>query len=349
MNKLAVASGKGGVGKSMLASSLCLLFNKEQQIVAVDADVDAPNLHLWLGKDDVVAHFSARSSELGLSRREKNRALHQRHSGPDPESGKRNPDSDFCQNDKLVNNGLSIWNSIESISTNQRPVIDREKCNLCGKCVDLCQFDAISINNQQLAINNYFCEGCAACAAICPQNAITMEDVENAELRVAHLDYGFPLVSAQLTPGHTGSGKIVDVIKEKAGGFEHDLMLIDAPAGIGCPVIAALKDVDYAVLVTEPTPSGISDLNRVLEVVNYFSIDFGVVINKWDINKSLSSEIENQFADRLLGKISYDKRIFTSLSSLTPVMETNLPAVGEIKNIFNCIFTNSLDKRPSAA
>lgn len=279
MKKIAVASGKGGVGKSMLASSLCLLFNPKQQIVAVDADVDAPNLHLWLGQEE-------------------------------------------------------DWDSVESISTNQRPVIDHEKCNLCGKCVDLCQFNALSIKDGEVKVNNYFCEGCAACAAVCPQNAITMEGVHNAELRIAHLRYGFPLVSAQLTPGHTGSGKIVDLIGERAAGFEHDLMLIDAPAGIGCPVIAALKDVDYAVLVTEPTPSGLSDLNRVLEVVEHFGIDYGVVTNKWDINKKLSSKVEDQFTDRMLGKISYDKRIFTSLSSLTPIMETKLPAVGEVEEIF---------------
>ncbi len=310
MNKqsaiIGIAGGKGGVGKSMLASSLALLFSKKHQIVAVDADVDAPNLHIWLG--------------LGKSQALK--------SGSEPGSG--------------------LWDSMESISTNQRPVIDHEKCSLCGKCVDLCQFDALSIDADKVKVNTYFCEGCAACAAVCPQNAITMENVDNAELRVADLDYGFPIVSAQLTPGHTGSGKIVDVIKEKASEFDHDLMLIDAPAGIGCPVIAALRDVDFAVLVTEPTPSGISDLNRVLQVVEHFAIDYGVVINKWDINKDLSSEVENQFADRVLGKISYDKRIFTALSSLTPIMETNLPAAGEIGLIYEAVFTHSLDERPSS-
>ncbi len=289
MKKIAVASGKGGVGKSMLASSLCLLFSKKYSIVAVDADVDAPNLHMWLG-------------------------LHQSQALGQP-----------------LKPGFGV---VESLSTNQRPLIDREKCNLCGKCVDLCQFDALSIKDGNVTVNNYFCEGCGACAAICPQKAITMQDVNNAELRIAHLDHGFPLVSAQLTPGHTGSGKIVDVIKEKAGQFEHELMLIDAPAGIGCSVIAALRGSDYVVLVTEPTPSSLSDLKRVLEVVKHFGIAFGIVINKWDINKDLSFSIENTFGKFVLGRISYDKRIFEALSALTPVLETELPVVKEIKDIF---------------
>jgi len=276
--KLAVASGKGGVGKSMLASALAMLFAKEKKVVAVDCDVDAPNLHLWLGKKE-------------------------------------------------------DWDKIEKISTNERPIIDHEKCNLCGKCVDICAFDALSMNNEQLTINNFFCEGCGACAAACPRGAIKMVPVENAEIRVKNDVHGFPLVSAQLYPGETGSGKIVEEIKKRAEKFDHEIMILDAPAGTGCPVIAALKDANFAVLVTEPTPAALSDLQRVLTVVNHFQIPFGVVVNKWDINPKLTQKIEEKFSGKILGKITYDKKIFEAIASLTPIMETGLLAVKEIKSI----------------
>jgi len=367
--KIVIASGKGGVGKSMLASSLAILFAKNRQIAAVDCDVDAPNLHLWLGQTE-------------------------------------------------------DWDKIEKISTTERPVIDYKKCNGCGKCVDICQFGALTFtahpdqncstpvilnlfqnltgrlcrilnqvqddttldqtsrNNQQLTINNFFCEGCGACEAICPQKAIRLEPVENAEIRFKQTHYGFPLVSAQLYPGETGSGKIVEEIKNRAEESHRELTILDSPAGTGCPVIAALKDSNFAVLVTEPTPSGFSDLNRVLTVINHFQIPFGVVINKWDINKNLgltpevfvppcapsapcstassppsrarfslswnkdlSDKIEKEFETQMLGKISYDKKIFEAISNLTPIIETDLPAKKEIEGIFEEIkSTTGLDK-----
>jgi len=281
--KLAVASGKGGVGKSMVVSTLAMLFSKSKPIVAVDCDVDAPNLHLWLGQ------------------REK-------------------------------------WNEKQRISVSERPIIDKKKCKLCGKCVEICAFGALKALTPGVVpgvvLNNFFCEGCGACEVVCPQKAITMKAIKNAEIRIKKDVYGFPLVSAQLFPGETGSGKIVDKIKEKAEGFDYQVMVLDAPAGTGCPVIAALNGIDYAVLVTEPTPSGRSDLKRVLTVVNHFKIPYGVVINKWDINKKLSGKIEKEFAGRMLGKISFDKRVFQAIARLQPILKTNLPVKKEIKNIY---------------
>jgi len=279
MKKIVVGSGKGGVGKSMLASSLAMLFAKKHKIIAVDCDVDAPNLHLWLGQRE-------------------------------------------------------NWNKIEKISTNEEPVIDKTKCNLCGKCVDICAFNALSINRQQLSINHFFCEGCAACEVVCPQKAIKMKPIINAEIRVKKDIYGFPLISAQLYPGQTGSGKIVDEIKSRAEKFDYELMILDSPAGTGCPVISAVKDTNYAILITEPTPSGFSDLKRILTVIDYFKVPFGVVINKWDIYPELSRKIEKEFKNKMLGKITYDKRIFQAIASLTPVMETDLSVKEEIKRIF---------------
>jgi len=281
-NKIVVASGKGGVGKSMVSSVLANFFAKKNQIVAVDCDVDAPNLHLWFG-----------------------------------------------ENEK--------WDKVEKISTNEMPIINKKKCNLCGKCVDICAFDAMAINNQRLTINNFFCEGCAACEVVCPQKAVTMKRIKNAEVRIKNNVWGFPLISAQLYPGQTGSGKVVEEIKKRAENFDHQIMILDSPAGTGCPVIAALQGSNFALLVTEPTPSGLSDLRRVLQVVKYFKIPYGVVINKWDINQGLSERIEKEFKYKLFGKISYDKRIFKAIANLKPIIKTNLPVKKEIKEIFNKI------------
>jgi len=281
--KIAIASGKGGVGKSMLVSTLAMLFGQNQKVMAVDCDVDAPNLHLWLG-------------------------------------------------------GGEKWDKVEKISVSEKPVINLEKCTGCGRCVEICAFNAFRLRKGKPVLNQFFCEGCGACEVVCLQRAISMKKIENAEIRIKKNIYGFPLISAQLYPGETGSGKVVDQIKEKAGQFEYEVMILDSPAGIGCPVIAALNGVNFAILVTEPTPSGFSDLKRVLAVVDYFKVPYSVVINKWDINPDQSSRIEKwalrQTQGELLGKISYDKKIFKAISSLTPILKTNLLAKTEIENIF---------------
>jgi len=270
----------------MLASALAMLFSKDKRIVAVDCDVDAPNLHLWLGqKED--------------------------------------------------------WDKIEKISTNERPVIDYEKCDGCGKCAEICAFGAIRMVKGKPKVNPFFCEGCGACEVICPKKAIKLEPVENAEIRIKKDVHGFPLISAQLYPGETGSGKIVDEIKTRAEGFDHEVMVLDSPAGTGCPVISALKDTDFVILITEPTPSGLSDLKRVLVVVSHFQVPFGVVINKWDIYPELSQRIEQEFEDQTLGRISYDKRVFQAIANLTPIMETDLPAKDEIASIYNQLLTRN--------
>jgi len=277
VKKIVICSGKGGVGKSMLSSALAMLFSKTKKIAAVDCDVDAPNLHLWLGEDEK-------------------------------------------------------WDKVEKISTNEIPIIDFEKCNACGQCVKICAFGALRGSKPKL--NRFFCEGCGACEAVCPQKAIKMKSIKNAEIRIKKNVHRFPLISAQLYPGETGSGKIVDKIKEKAEQFKYQLMILDSPAGIGCPVIAALNGTDFAVLITEPTPSGFSDIKRVLTIVNHFKIPYGVVINKWDINPAESNKIEKWAQNKLLGKISYDKQIFQAIAALKPILKTDLPAKKEIMKIY---------------
>jgi len=278
--KLVIASGKGGVGKSMLTSTLAMLFSKEKKVVAVDCDADAPNLAIWLG-------------------------------------------------------GVKNWDKIIPVVASARPEIDYQKCNGCGLCAKNCRFSAIKMIKGKPKLNPFLCEGCGACEAICPQGAIKLKPVQNGEIKIKKTKYSFPLVSGQLYRGETGSGKVVAEIKNEAEKFEHNLMIIDSAPGTGCPVIASLQGADFVVLVTEPTPSGFSDLKRVLEVVNHFNLPWSLVINKWDINPQLSNKMEKWANKKFFGKISYDKKIFKAIANLNPILKTNLKVKKEIKEIYS--------------
>ena len=277
--KIVIASGKGGVGKSMLTSALAMLFAKEKKIVAVDCDADASNLHIWL-------------------------------------------------------NEIKHWDKTISVTTSAKPAIDYQKCTGCGLCAKSCRFEAIEMVKGKPKLLPLLCEGCGACEVICPQKAITLKPVRNGEIRIKKTKYGFFLVSGQLFPGETGSGKVVTEIKKKADELDYEIELIDSAPGTGCPIIAALQDVNFAIFVTEPTPSAFSDLKRVLQVVKHFKVPWSLVVNKWDVNKKLSEKIEKWASSRFLGKISYDKEIFKAVSRLKPILETNLEAKREIKEIF---------------
>jgi MinD superfamily P-loop ATPase len=164
----------------------------------------------------------------------------------------------------------------------------------------------------------------------------------NGEIMVDEAKLGFPLVSGQLYPGETGSGKIVQELRLRAEKYDHNVMVLDSAAGIGCPVIASVTGCDYALLVTEPTPSGFTDLGRILEIVNHFKIPFGVILNKWDINPELSEEIESWSGERLLGKIPYDRKIVDSLVNLKPAIYSDTLASKEIIKVFKKLDAETL-------
>jgi len=230
--------------------------------------------------------------------------------------------------------GIKKWNRTLKVFTSAKPEIDYKKCRECGLCVKNCRFGALKMIGNKPKLNPFLCEGCGACEVICPVGAIKLKIVQNGQIKIKNTKYNFPLISGQLFPGESGSGKVVTEIKKRAEKFNYEIMLIDSAPGTGCPVIASLQDSDFAILITEPTLSGFSDLKRVLKVVKHFNIPYGLVINKWDINKNLSQKIEKWSGSKLLGKISYDKKIFKAIVNLKPVLETNLKVKEEIKEIF---------------
>jgi MinD superfamily P-loop ATPase len=219
-----------------------------------------------------------------------------------------------------------------------------EKCTLCGSCLNLCTFNAIeeTIKNGkfQLFINPFVCDGCGICYKFCPLSAIEFNNVESAHLVTSKTTYG-PIIYAKMETGSGNSGKLVYKIKEKAREMAKkenlDVILVDGPPGIGCPVISSISGSSIAIVVTEPTLSAIGDLKRIIELLFRFKVKTGVIINKYDLNTRISSDVQ-VFCEKnklcFLGKIPYDPIIPKIQSDkLTPV-EVEGKSSKEIKSIY---------------
>lgn len=223
----------------------------------------------------------------------------------------------------------------DSISTNQKAIFDLEKCISCKSCHNECYFKAIDWVNNKPKLKPFSCEGCEVCKMVCPVGAITMVPVDNAKIGYVETDFGFKVVSAQLMPGESGSGKLVFEVRKKAENLAKnaDFMFIDAAAGIGCPVIASVSGSDYCLLVVEPTPSSLADVSRALKIVNHFKIPVGIIINKFDINTGYFSKIKKFTQDNnleLIGSLPYDRSFSRALVDMVPIIKSS----SKFKDIF---------------
>lgn len=199
-------------------------------------------------------------------------------------------------------------------------VIDAELCRACGKCMRVCRFGAIGIQNGQYVVDPLSCEGCHYCATICKPGAITMKPRIAGKSYVSHTDSGGVLVHAKLGIGAENSGKLVAHAKERARSEakarEASYILIDGSPGIGCPVVSSLSGASLVVLVAEATISGLHDLKRVYELCKSFGLKTVALINKWDLSQEASGEIEAFLRAEnipLVGKIPYSKEFWQSL------------------------------------
>ncbi len=194
--------------------------------------------------------------------------------------------------------------------------IDSEKCTQCGQCIDLCRFDAI---NQHFKVKEIDCEGCGVCVDLCPEQAIDFPIKKCGEWFISDTRYG-TMVHARLGIAEENSGKLVTLVRQEAMKLaqENDLELIitDGPPGVGCPVIASVGGATATLIVTEPTVSGLHDMQRVLELGQHFKIACLLCINKFDLNLDQTRAIETlaeQNSIPIIGKIPFDPQFTASM------------------------------------
>ncbi len=221
-----------------------------------------------------------------------------------------------------------------------KAVIDKDKCTQCGLCQDLCRFNAIN----EFQVDTISCEGCGFCYHICPEEAITMQENLSGSWFTADTRYG-PLVYAKLGIAQENSGKLVATVRQQAKLIAKkqgiDYILSDGPPGIGCPVVSSISGVNLAVIVAEPTLSGIHDLNRAISVCQHFNVPVMVCINKYDLNEDNSRQIENYCHSQgieVASKIPFDNVVTEALVKGLPVVEYSDNSVSQqIKALWQSI------------
>jgi MinD superfamily P-loop ATPase len=205
----------------------------------------------------------------------------------------------------------------------QLAYIDDVLCTQCGLCEQECRFEAI----RALKVDPLSCEGCGVCAYICPEKAVSMKERLSGRWFVSDTKEG-PLVHARLSVAAENSGKLVSIVRQQAKELaekeKKNLVIIDGPPGIGCPVIASIGGVNLVFIVTEPTLSGLHDLKRILEVANHFNIPAMVCVNKCDINQENTRSIESYCEENgiaIAGRIPYDPAVTRAMMSALSVAE----------------------------
>lgn len=189
--------------------------------------------------------------------------------------------------------------------------INARQCSVCEKCIDVCEWNAISKHNGIVSIDEEKCEGCGACVLVCLTKAIKVTPTQDGKWYWSSTRCG-NMSHATLEPGKENSGKLVTLVRKNASeknGSNDTVVVLDGSPGTGCPVIASVGGAKAAVIVTEPTVSGLHDLERILELTEHFKVPAGIIINKADINLQVSQDIKNLAQNRnatLLGELPYD-------------------------------------------
>ncbi|NLY25454.1 MAG: P-loop NTPase [Bacteroidales bacterium] len=209
----------------------------------------------------------------------------------------------------------------------QKAVIDDDRCTSCGHCIDYCRFDAINLSDGKVVISETACDGCGLCARVCPFGAISMVDSDKSRMYAGSFRNGM-MVYGRLSPGEENSGKLVNMVRSKAqsmaGEHQLDTIIIDGPPGIGCAAISTITGVDHVLIVTEPSVSALHDMKRALEITSSFHLTTSVIINKFDVNESLSDEIEHYCRNRdipIVGKIPFDRLMVDAMVNCKTVIE----------------------------
>ncbi|MHB1314530.1 MAG: nucleotide-binding protein [Christensenellales bacterium] len=277
MKQLLILSGKGGTGKTTVASAFIKLAAADAY---ADCDVDAPNLHLVLRRD-----------------------------------------SEPCRTDFI---GMP------------KAVINKEACIQCDLCVQNCRFDAIECSDGY-KVNALACEGCGVCEAICPANAISMRPAIAGELML-YTDRAV-FSTARLNMGSGNSGKLVTEVKKqlKNNAANASLEIIDGSPGIGCPVIASISGADMVLIVAEPSVSGISDMERIIQTTVKFGAKIAICINKYDTNQKNTDTIELfclQHRIPLTGTIPYDPQALKANNNGLSIVDFDCVSGEAVSDVF---------------
>lgn len=197
----------------------------------------------------------------------------------------------------------------QEFRSSKSALIDLGRCVQCDKCRQVCRYDAIT---EDYVVDKIACEGCGVCVYFCPEKAIELRENVSGQWFISNTRFG-PLVHARLGVAEENSGKLVALVRQNAKVLAQkeglDLILVDGAPGIGCPVISSITGASAVLVVTEPTPSGIHDMKRVVDLAAHFRIPTFVCVNKFDLNPELTAQVEEFCRQRrlkLLGRIPYD-------------------------------------------
>ncbi|MFC1850948.1 4Fe-4S binding protein [candidate division CSSED10-310 bacterium] len=234
----------------------------------------------------------------------------------------------------LIIKPISYRQEPELVRSGFEMVLDAEYCTLCGECEPVCRFDAVHIlplpekQGQLLPVfDPLACEGCGCCADICPTEAIGIRDKEIGYLFRSNTRFG-PMVHARLNIAESNSGKLVTLVRNNAKEYaekeNRQWLLIDGSPGIGCPVIASLTGVDFALIVTEATESGRHDFLRILELCAHFKIKSFTIVNKFDLNEDVTEKIKSDAKKRgveILGTIPFNPLFVEAMVQEQTILE----------------------------
>lgn len=273
---IAIASGKGGTGKTTLATNLAYSLRHMESIQLIDCDVDEPNSHLFLHP------VFQTQTDVGIP----------------------------------------------------VPVIDQSLCTSCGRCKNFCVYSAITLIAQTVLVFPEQCHGCGGCAFICPAHAIKEEQKIIGRLEEGYAQ-NIQFTHAALQIGSALTPPLIRALKQRIS--QHKVTILDAPPGTSCPVVTTLEGTDYVILVTEPTPFGLHDLNLTVQVVRKLGIPFGVVINRSDLGNCNVEEYCRNKEIPVLLKIGFKEEYAGWYARGEIIAEHDPVLCQELKNIYRQI------------
>ncbi len=232
-------------------------------------------------------------------------------------------------------------------------VINPEKCTACGRCIQVCRFNAVTETENGCVIDSLDCEGCGVCVDLCPEHAVDFPRKTCGQWFASTTRFG-PMIHARLGIAEENSGRLVALVREEARKRmtveQQDLLITDGPPGIGCPVIAAMGQATAVLIVAEPTVSGIHDMERVADLAHHFKLPAMVCINKYDLNPDQTAAIEAIIRDRHLefvGKVPFDPAFTRAMIQGKSIVESfeDSPAGQAVRGVWENVSASAAMKK----